>query len=131
MIYKKIILIGSVLWSALSYSVYQNSNSTRMISKETLSIKGKVIQFNGASDILVGEQKLKTLQRLVLSEDENSLSLVFNEENVELIVEQSQFLEVIVSKDLSKSEFKMNFIKKKELPKDNVWELVTITAIYR
>ncbi|MGL6066901.1 MAG: hypothetical protein ACRC0R_07455 [Cetobacterium sp.] len=131
MMYKKIILMGFILSSFSSYSVYQNNNSTRMVSKETLVIKGKVIEFNGDLDILVGEQKLKTLERLVLSEDENSLTLVFNEENVELTVQTSQFLKVTISKDSSKSEFKLDFIQTKNLPSDNVWEVIKITAIYR
>ncbi|MGL6100931.1 MAG: hypothetical protein ACRC0G_15090, partial [Fusobacteriaceae bacterium] len=120
MMYKKIILMGFILFNFSSYSVYQNNNSTRMVSKETLVIKGKVIEFNGDLDILVGEQKLKTLERLVLSEDENSLTLVFNEENVELTVQTSQFLKVIISKNPSKSEFKLDFIKTEKLPSDNV-----------
>lgn len=113
------------------YSIYQNSNSKKLLSKESIKIKGKVVEFKGADEILLENKVLKTIENIIINQDKKELSLAFNHENVELKVEENKYLNIDIAQEIDNSKFIMNFEKKSDYEENESWKLVTITAIYR
>lgn len=113
------------------YSIYQNSNSKKLLSKESIKIKGKVVEFKGADEILLENKVLKTIENIIINQDKKELSLAFNHENVELKVEENKYLNIDIAQETDNSKFIMNFEKKSDYKENESWKLVTITAIYR
>lgn len=131
MMNKKQILFMYMIHGILSYSVYQNTNSKKLLSKESLAIKGKVIEFKGIDEILVENEVVKTIEEVVILEDKNEVHLTFNHEDVELKVEENQYLNIDIVQEIDSSKFAMSFEKKTDYVESDSWKLVTITAIYR
>ncbi|MGL5277802.1 MAG: hypothetical protein ACRC8M_01810 [Cetobacterium sp.] len=131
MMNKKQILFMYMIYGILSYSVYQNTNSKKLLSKESLAIKGKVIEFKGIDEILVENEVVKTIEEVVILEDKNEVHLTFNHEDVELKVEENQYLNIDIVQEIDSSKFAMSFEKKTDYVESDSWKLVTITAIYR
>lgn len=113
------------------YSVYQNNNPKKLLSKESIKIKGIVVEFKGTKEILVEDKSLKTIETVVINEDTKEVSLDFNHENVELKVEENKYLNIGITQEMDTSKFTMNFEKKSDYEKNESWKLVTVTAIYR
>ncbi|MEG0236207.1 hypothetical protein [Cetobacterium sp.] len=130
MINKKYILYVFFLYQLLSYSIYQNNNSKKLISKESIKIKGKIIEFKGTNEILIENKNLKTIENIIINQDTKEISLVFNHEDVELNIEENKYLNIDVSQDIDK-RFTMSFEKQSDYVEDENWKLVTVTAIYR
>ncbi|MGL4801326.1 hypothetical protein [Cetobacterium sp.] len=130
MINKKCILYVFFLYQLLSYSIYQNNNSKKLISKESIKIKGKIIEFKGTNEILIENKNLKTIENIIINQDTKEISLVFNHEDVELNIEENKYLNIDVSQDIDK-RFTMSFEKQSDYVEDENWKLVTVTAIYR
>lgn len=130
MINKKCILYVFFLYQLLSYSIYQNNNSKKLISKESIKIKGKIIEFKGTNEILIENKNLKTIENIIINQDAKEISLAFNHEDVELNVEENKYLNIDISQDIDK-RFTMSFEKQSDYVEDENWKLVTVTAIYR
>lgn len=113
------------------YSIYQNNNPKKLISKEVIKIKGKIIEFKGTDKILIDNQNLKTIEKIIINKDTRELSLVFNHENVELKSEENKYLNIDITQELDSSKFRINFEKKSDYEENKSWKLVTITAIYK
>lgn len=131
MVSKKQIFSIYFLCQLSIYSVYQNSNPKKLLSKESIKIKGKIIEFKGAKEILVENKSLKIIENVVINEDTKEVSLDFNHENVELKVEENKYLNIDIAQEMDKPKFTMSFEKKSDYEENESWKLVTVTAIYR
>lgn len=131
MVSKKQIFSIFFLYQLSAYSIYQNNNPKKLLSKESIKIKGIVVEFKGTKEILVENKSLKTIETVVINEDTKEVSLDFNHENVELKVEENKYLNIDIVQEIDTSKFTMNFEKKSDYEKNESWKLVTVTAIYR
>ncbi|MGL4538135.1 MAG: hypothetical protein ACRCUD_03435, partial [Cetobacterium sp.] len=109
---------------------YQNTNSDRLLSKDSLIVKGKVIEFKGADKILVEDEVLKTLKTIFINQEIKEISLEFNHENVELNIEENNYLNINITKQMDNS-FMINLEKKTDYTQNKDWKLIMITAVYR
>lgn len=115
------------------FSVYQNTNPNRLVSKEAVSIKGLVIDLKGTSEVFLDEEKVEIVQSIEILEEGAEIVLAFNHEDVQLDVEKNVAVDIDIVKNEEDSKFNLSFTESKEQIEieEEKWRYVKVTAIYR
>ncbi|MGL5230539.1 MAG: hypothetical protein ACRC8F_06915 [Cetobacterium sp.] len=115
------------------FSVYQNTNPNRLVSKEAISIKGLVIDLKGTSEVFLDEEKVEIVQSIEILEEGAEIVLAFNHEDVQLDVEKNVAVDIDIVKNEEDSKFNLSFTESKEQIEieEEKWRYVKVTAIYR
>lgn len=128
-----------------SYSIYQNTNSSRMVAKSEMKMKSKIIDIKGL------EEKVPLKIEMVNLADDGNIKLIFNHENMELFSDKNDLVNIDISKtstDKSQTGFNIKvksnildqnlievlktkqFIELDTLEKEKM-KVIKLTAIYR
>lgn len=115
------------------FSVYQNTNPNRLVSREAISIKGLVVDLKGTSEVFLDEEKVEIVQSIEILEEGAEIVLAFNHEDVQLEVEKNIAVDIDIVKNEEDSKFNLSFTESKEQIEieEEKWRYVKVTAIYR
>lgn len=128
-----------------SYSIYQNTNSSKMVAKSEMSMKGKIIDIKGL------EEKAPLKIEIINLATDGNINLVFNHENMELFSDKNDLVDIDISKiSAEKSQTGFNIkvkssilnqdlievLKTKQFieldtPEKEKMKVIKLTAIYR
>lgn len=128
-----------------SFSIYQNTNSSKMIAKSEMSIKGKIIGIKGL------EEKVPLKIEIISLTADGNIKLIFNHENMELFSDKNDLVDIDISKisaEKSQSGFNIKIksnilnqdlikiLKTKKFieldtPEKEKMKVIKLTAIYR
>ncbi|WP_130892001.1 hypothetical protein [Fusobacterium ulcerans] len=128
-----------------SYSIYQNTNFSKMVAKSEMSMKGKIIDIKGL------EEKAPLKIEIINLAADGNITLVFNHENMELFSDKNDLVDIDISKiSAEKSQTGFNIkvkssilnqdlievLKTKQFieldtPEKEKMKVIKLTAIYR
>lgn len=128
-----------------SYSIYQNTNSSKMIAKSEMAIKGKIVDIKGI------EEKVPLKIEIISLTTDGNIKLIFNHENMELLSDKNDLVNIDISKiSVEKSQTGFNIkiksnilnqdliknLKNKKFieldtPEKEKMKVIKLTAIYR
>ncbi len=102
-----------------SYSIYQNTNSSRMVAKSEMKMKSKIIDIKGL------EEKVPLKIEMVNLTDDGNIKLIFNHENMELFSDRNDLVNIDISKtNTDKSQTGFNIKVKSNILDQNLIEVL-------
>lgn len=108
-----------VFFFECSYSIYQNTNSSKMVAKSEMSMKGKIIDIKGL------EEKAPLKIEIINLTADGNIRIVFNHENMELLSDKNDLVDIDISKiSAEKSQTGFNIKVKSSILNQNLIEVL-------